>query len=88
MEQIKGRISSGTIGGSIKRREISGNITIPSLIHMEYFQGPYEITPKINRSVVLQTNNKTMTDNVTVNEITVASVQNPQGGKTVWIGEI
>ena len=61
---------------------------ITKVTEADWYEGPYEVTPKIHSSVVLQTNNKTMTDNVTVNEITVASVQNPQGGKTVWIGEI
>ena len=85
MEQIKGRISSGTIGGSIKRREISGNITIPSSTHMEYFQGPYAVTPRLSQQV-LETDNKTMVDDVTIYGIPITYTSNPYDGKTVLIG--
>lgn len=61
---------------------------VTKVTDVDWYEGSYEVTPKIHRSVVLETQGLAMTNNVTVNEITVASVQNPQGGKTVWIGEI
>lgn len=85
MEQIKGRISSGTIGGAIKRREISGNITIPASTHMEYFQGPYEVTPKAYTDQTLATNNKTMTEDLTVFKVPYFETANLFDGRTAYI---
>ena len=50
------------------------------------YEGPCEVTPKINAKQTLQTRDMLMPDDVTVHQITVAEVSNPQGGKTVTIG--
>ena len=50
------------------------------------YDGPCEVTPKINAEQTLRTRDMRMPDDVTVHQITVAEVSNPQGGKTVTIG--
>lgn len=51
----------------------------------EPYEGAYEVDPEFD-PIVLGTREKWMTDDVTVNAITVSRVSNPQGGKTVTIG--
>lgn len=48
------------------------------------YDGPYEIKPKHNEQI-LNTKDKTMTDDLTVEEIPYSEVTNPQGGVTVYI---
>ena len=50
------------------------------------YEGEYVITPKPFLEQVLETKNKSMTDDVTVLEIPYSEVANPQGGKTANIG--
>ena len=49
------------------------------------YQGPYEVDPTFT-DIVLPTTNHIMNDDVTVHEIYVGRVTNPQGGKTITIG--
>lgn len=51
----------------------------------EQYTGSYEVTPKTEETI-LQTQNKLMTDNLTVKEIPFYRVSNPAGGETVYIG--
>ena len=52
---------------------------------LPYYDGSYQVVPrKIEQ--VLDTKNKSMRDDVTVNAINYSEVSNPQGGKTVNIG--
>lgn len=52
---------------------------------LPYFNGPYNVTPrKVEQT--LETKNKSMRDNVTVEEIPYSEVSNPQGGITATIG--
>lgn len=52
---------------------------------LPYYEGSYEVTPrKIEQ--LLETKNKSMLDDVTINAINYAEVANPQGGKTATIG--
>lgn len=53
----------------------------------EFYEGPYEVTPDFN-GVELQTYDKLMRDNMTVNPIQVETVANTSGGNTVYIGGI
>lgn len=55
--------------------------------HMDIYEGPYVVDPDFDGRVLL-TNQKLMTDDVTVNPIEVARTTNPAGGKTVYIGGI
>lgn len=50
------------------------------------YEGPYEATPKSYEQTLL-TDDHYMEDNVVVNRIPYSEVSNPQGGKTVNIGE-
>ncbi len=50
------------------------------------YTGEYIITPKADTSVVLETKNKTMLDDLTVKEIPYYQVTNPADGETVYIG--
>lgn len=51
----------------------------------ETYKGEYEIVPKVKKQV-LQTKNKTMTDDVTVLKIPYSEVDNLSGGQTITIG--
>lgn len=53
----------------------------------DVYTGDYVVDPKFVQQT-LATRDKLMLEDVTVNEIAVASVQNPQGGQTIWIGAI
>lgn len=63
----------------------TGDPVIVSAVFPDY-DGSYEVEPAINREQVLGTRNRVLRDDVTVHEILVASVSNPQGGQTVTIG--
>lgn len=75
--------------------DLDVNLDISSCINLEinegggsplpYYEGSYEVTPrKIEQ--ILETKNKSMLDDVTVNAINYSEVTNPQGGKTATIG--
>lgn len=51
------------------------------------YEGPYEVTPEFSAQT-LPTKGKSMRDDVTVHAIPVSRTTNPQGGKTVYIGEV
>lgn len=72
----------------------SNNKTIPLQIAAEYrpiagdpYPGPYVVDPAFSEQI-LETRNKVMTDDVTVNPIEVSRTSNPAGGITVYIGGI
>lgn len=48
------------------------------------YEGSYEVTPKLVDQI-LPTKDKSMTNNVVVNEVPVVRVSNPSGGKTCTI---
>lgn len=50
------------------------------------YEGDYEVTPRLNNDIVLGTQGHLMRDDVTVKEIPVSRVSNPQDGITVLIG--
>lgn len=53
----------------------------------EPYDGPYTVTPDFETQE-LATKDKMLKDNVTVDPIAVARVENPSGGKTIFIGGI
>lgn len=61
------------------------DITVVEGELLPYFDGPYEVTPKVSE-IVLGTKNKSMADDVTIFQIPYSEVSNPQGGYTVTIG--
>lgn len=53
----------------------------------EPYDGPYTVTPDFETQE-LATKDRLLKDNVTVDPIAVARVENPSGGKTIFIGGI
>lgn len=53
----------------------------------EPYDGPYTVTPNFETQE-LATKDRLLKDNVTVDPIAVARVENPAGGKTIFIGGI
>lgn len=53
----------------------------------EPYDGPYTVTPDF-KTQALATKDRLLKDNVTVDPIAVARVENPSGGKTIYIGGI
>lgn len=66
---------------------IEATVTIPRVIVDPYeeYEGPYNVVPRF-REQTLETKNKTMIDDVTVETIPVYRTINPSGGNTVSIG--
>jgi hypothetical protein len=62
---------------------------IVEVINLEgdIFDGSYIYTPKFIQQII-ETRNKTLKDNITLEAIEVARVSNTSGGKTVYIGGI
>ena len=53
----------------------------------EPYTGEYDVTPNVSTPVVLQTEGKTMKKDVTVLKIPQFEISNPEGGKTLIIGD-
>lgn len=91
------RVSGRVDGMSIRANaSLSGNVQVGASLGQTVIQyvgdsnpytGEYIIDPDFDGQV-LQTRQKYMTDNVTVNPIQVESVSNIEGGRTVYIGGI
>lgn len=64
-----GMMESTPLTGTLAvMEEITGVLTVPSVVGSETYTGDYTVTPG-ETAVVLQTNYKTMTDNVTIEPI-------------------
>ena len=86
---ITGRLDGACVlHGTLEARgQLTGTLTLPNLtppVHPSY-DGPYEVTPRFYEQK-LETKEKLMTDDVTVDVIPVHEVTNPAGGITVTIG--
>ena len=77
MQELKGRISGQ---GSLK-----GRVVYAQTKPLPWYEGEYELTP-IWEDVTLETKQKSMSNNVTMQAIPYAEVDNPSGGVTVIIG--
>lgn len=66
---------------------IEAEVTIPRVIVEPYdqYDGPYSLVPRFYEQK-LETKNKTLIDDVTVEVIPAHEVTNPAGGLTVTIG--
>lgn len=86
---LKGKLSGvDTLKGRLTGvSSLKGKLTLGQVQTVEQYAGPYIIDPTFERQL-LNTNNKLLTDDVTVNEICVSRVTNPSGGITVYIGGI
>ena len=66
---------------------VAFDVTIRGGSGGEPYDGPYTVTPDFETQE-LDTKDKILKDNVTVDPIAVARVENPSGGKTIFIGGI
>ena len=66
---------------------VAFDVTIRGGSGGEPYDGPYTVTPDFETQE-LATKDKLLKDNVTVDPIAVARVENPAGGKTIFIGGI
>ena len=87
MKEISGQIKvksrlGGGIDGKVKMRGIVKNAQTKPLPE---YEGEYVVNPKFEPQK-LETNKKSMYDDVTVNEIAVLEVGNLGGGYTATIG--
>ena len=79
---------AGGISGSMSPpASMSGELSIPTYIDVNEYEGEYEVEPDFAEQT-LPTKNKTLVKDITVNPIQVESVSNIQGGRTVYIGGI
>lgn len=77
---IRGGLSPGDI-------LIEGEFDIGSGGRLPNYEGSYSVIPKVYEQT-LETANKSMTDDVTVEEIPYSETSNPSGGNTVNIAYI
>ena len=73
-----------SVGESNAEYKVSTGLAY-SLVKNPDYEGEYTVTPRLYDQY-LETNNKVMTDDVTVYEIPVVYTSNVYGGKTVVIG--
>ena len=66
---------------------VAFDVTIRGGSGGEPYDGPYTVTPDFETQE-LATKDKILKENVTVDPIAVARVENPAGGKTIFIGGI
>ena len=64
-----------------------GRVPVHATFDGEPYDGPYTVTPDFETQE-LATKDRLLKDNVTVDPIVVARVENPAGGKTIFIGGI
>lgn len=66
---------------------VAFDVTIRGGSGGEPYDGPYTVTPDFETQE-LATKDRLLKDNVTVDPIAIARVENPAGGKTIFIGGI
>jgi len=64
---------------------LESNEKIETKGHLPWYEGEYTVSPR-KVEQVLETDNKSLHDNVTIEAIHYSSVLNPSGGQTVNIG--
>ena len=77
-------LSDSTSGASFV---VDGEVVVRVIGDYPIYDGSYSVVPKVENSVVLPTNGKAMTDDVTVAAIPQFTVSNLSGGYTLIIGE-
>lgn len=90
MAKLQANLRSPAIGLSANIRgpdaalgaELPGTLVIT--VSRETYDGPYEITPKVE-SQTMATKGKVMREDLTVKEVPVYRVTNASGGTTVYI---
>lgn len=79
--------ANASLSGDVQAGASLGQTVIQYVGETNPYTGNYIIDPDFEGQV-LQTRQKYMTDNVTINPIQVESVSNIEGGRTVYIGGI
>lgn len=82
---VQGSIASSILKGTVAaEKNILGYLTIPDVL-FDMYTGPYDVIPSTVQQT-LYTQNKVMSNNVTVQKIPYYETPNPQGGNTIFIG--
>lgn len=76
-----------TTKGSVPRKEESP-VVIGPVVDAEAYTGEYFVVPKVAEQTVLETTNKYLAQNVTVERIPMYEASNAAGGNTLSIGEL
>ncbi len=84
MSDVVCRIESELTTGSIL---LEGALAVGTGGRLPPYEGDYAVTPK-TEAQTLATKNKSLTDDVVVEEIPYSEVSNPSGGNTVNIAYI
>lgn len=71
-----------------KRRKYMAMAIEKSTTPLPEYPGPYSVAPRFYYGHTLQTAGKQMAQNVTVEPIAIYEVSNPQGGRTITIGQV
>lgn len=75
----------------VNKKSIAGTLQVPSKIpvHDKYedYEGTYDVKPTISAQT-LPTKKRSMENDLTIEAINYAEVDNPGGGKTVTIGYV
>ena len=87
--QLIGTLNNTTSFNGVLHDTISliGKLTIGTVIEQEidYYEGNYELKP-LDEDIVLETENKMLTQNLKITAVPYAEVTNEQNGTTVTIG--
>ena len=57
----------------------------PKVNRDKYYTGTYEVTPKADKTQVLPTADKTLTDNITIHKVPFHQAHNDANGTTAYI---
>lgn len=80
-EKITGSASAiALLNGAVSKKEMCGE-SVP------VYRGEYEITPKINEEVILETKSRKLTENLVIKRVPIYMVSNHAGGETLIIGD-
>lgn len=84
---LTGTISgTGSLRGTLSPTSaLSGVVSPSSPISDNWYDGEYEVTPLADQEIVIETRNKTMSNDITVNTIPYLETSNEFGGITVSI---
>jgi len=85
---IRGELSSeATISGTLQGvHSISGTISIPESAAAIIYDGENVVIPQVDNSIILNTENKLLKTDITVEPIPYYQTSNLSGGFTVYIG--
>ena len=84
---ISGKVTArGAVAGRVRSEAgISGKVEIGKTKSLPWYEGEYEVIPKWE-DITLKTKQKSMREDVTMQAIPYAEVDNLAGGKTAIIG--